>query len=204
MTGASVVVQFNEDFLGIGLFDVPEMKDIRHILDKSSRSICCKGILRKSIGKQLLEIENLDGFEKVISLLSILRQISLSDEYEFVSRAEIKYTGKDQMLINQVFEYSMKNFKRKITLEEVAGLTNKSVSAFSHYFKKVTKTSYINFLTQIRISQACELLKTTNRSITEICFESGFNNLANFSNHFKKLCKTSPSKYRANLNQQKC
>lgn len=203
MTGASVVVQFNDDFLGKDFLEVPEMKAIRHILNKSSKSICCKGILRESIGKQLLKIEYLDGFEKVISLLNILHEISKSDEYEFVSGAEISYSGKDQMLINQVFEYSMNNFKRKITLEEVAGLTNKSVSAFGHYFKKVTKTSYINFLTQIRISHACELLKTTNLSVTEICFESGFNNWANFSTHFKKFCKTCPSKYRASIHQPK-
>ena len=203
MIGASVVVQFNPDFLGKEFFNVPEMKGIRRILDKSSRSICCKGKLRESIGRQLLKIEHLDGFEKVMSLLSMLREISLSEEYEFVSGAEITHSEKDQMLINQVFEFSMNHFKRKITLEEVAGLTNKSVSAFSHYFKKVTKTSYISFLTQIRISHACELLKSTNMSITEICFESGFNNWANFSKHFKEYCKTCPSKYRASLNQQK-
>lgn len=203
MVGASVVVQFNPNFLGKGFFDVPEMKSIKRVLDKSSRSICCKGKLRESIGRQLHEIEHLEGFEKIIRLLNILREISLSEEYEFVSGAEITHSEKDQVLINQIFEFSMNHFKRKITLEEVAGLTNKSVSAFSHYFKKVTKTSYISFLTQIRISHACELLKSTNMSITEICFESGFNNWANFSKHFKEYCKISPSKYRASLNQQK-
>ncbi len=203
MIGASVVVQFNPDFLGKGFFDVPEMKGIKRILEKSSRSICCKGKLRESIGRQLHKIEHLDGFEKIISLLSMLREISLSDEYEFVSGAAITHSEKDRMLINQVFEFSMNHFKRKITLEEVAGLTNKSVSAFSHYFRKVTKTSYIHFLNQIRISHACELLKSTNMSITEICFESGFNNWANFSKHFKQYCKTSPSKYRARSSQGK-
>lgn len=202
MIGASMVVQFNDDSLGRGFFDLPEMKDIRRILDKSSRSICCKGKLRKSIGKKLLKMESLSGYKKIISLLNMLREISLSDEYEYVSGAVITHSEKDQMLINQVFEFSMNNFKRKITLEEVSGLSHKSVSAFSHYFKKVTKTTYINFLTQIRISHACELLKSSNLSITQICFESGFNNWANFSKHFKEICKTSPSKYRASLNQK--
>lgn len=201
MIGASMVVQFNENFLGKGFFDVPEMKDIRRILDESSRSIVCMGQLRESIGKQLIAIESLSGYDKVISLLNMLREISLSTEYQFVSGVEITHSEKDQVLINQVFEFSMTNFKRKITLEEVAALCNKSVSAFSHYFKKVTKTSYISFLTQIRISYACELLKTTNKSITEICFESGFNNWANFSKHFKYHCGVSPSKYRSSLNQ---
>jgi AraC-like DNA-binding protein len=202
MTGASMVVQFRDDFLGQGFFDVPEMKMIRQLLNNSVRSIYCTGKLKKSIRRQLLNLEFLLGYEKVISLLNMLHEISLSDEYKYVSGAVVTHSEKDQILINTIFEYSMDNFKRKITLGEVAGITNKSVSAFSHYFKKVTKMSYIHFLNQIRISHACELLKTSNLSITEICYKSGFNNWANFSNHFHEYCKTSPSKYRASFNQK--
>jgi AraC-like DNA-binding protein/mannose-6-phosphate isomerase-like protein (cupin superfamily) len=202
MIGASMVVQFRDDFLGEGFFDVPEMKMIRLLLNNSVRSIFCTGKLKKSIRRQLLNLEFLPGYEKVISLLNMLHEISLSDEYKYVSGAVVTHSEKDQILINTIFEYSMDNFKRKITLGEVAGITNKSVSAFSHYFKKVTKMSYIHFLNQIRISHACELLKTSNLSITEICYKSGFNNWANFSNHFHEYCKTSPSKYRASFNQK--
>lgn len=199
MTGASMVVQFKDDFLGPGFFDLPEMKSIRQLLNKSSRGLYCKGQLRRSIRKQLLEIEFLSGFEKVICLLNMLYEISFSKEYEYVSNVAMAHSLKDQSLINEVFEYSMKNFKHKITLEEVAVLTNKSISAFSHYFKKTTKMSYISFLNQIRISHACELLKTTNLSITEVCYESGFNNWANFSKQFKARCRISPSKYRSSI-----
>ena len=200
MIGASMVVQFNEDFLGKVFFDLPEMQSIKRLLNKSERSIFIKGELKKSISKQLHEIEGLSLFQKVISLLNMLQEISLSDEYEYVSGTVISHTDQDQEMINRIFEFSMNHFKRKITLEEVAGLCNKSISAFSHYFKKVTKTNYINFLTQIRIKHACELLKSTDLSITEICFESGFQNWANFSKHFKTCCGTSPSKYRASIN----
>lgn len=195
MIGASMVVQFRDDFLGRGFFDLPEMKSIRRLLKSSSRSIYCTGKLKESIRKQLLEIEFLSGYEKVIGLLNMLHEISLSNDYKFVSQDAVTHSAKDQVLINMVFEYSMNNFKRKITLEEVALLCNKSISAFSHYFKKATKMSYIYFLTQIRISHACELLKTANLSITEICYESGFHNWANFSQHFKNRMKISPSAY---------
>jgi AraC-like DNA-binding protein len=194
--GASMVVQFKDDFLGKGFFEIPEMNQIKHLLKNSARSIYCKGELKKSIQKQLIEIEFLSGYERIISLLNMLREISLSEEYECVSGTIVTHTEKDQILINRIFEYSMNNFKHKITIEEVAALTNKSISAFCHYFKKVTKVSYINFLTQIRISHACELLKTSNLTITEICYESGFNNWSNFSKHFNKYCQMSPSKYR--------
>jgi AraC-like DNA-binding protein len=174
----------------------PAYSNTCNIQFNSARSIYCKGELKKSIQKQLIEIEFLSGYERIISLLNMLREISLSEEYEYVSGTIVTHTEKDQILINRIFEYSMNNFKHKITIEEVAALTNKSISAFCHYFKKVTKVSYINFLTQIRISHACELLKTSNLTITEICYESGFNNWSNFSKHFNKYCQMSPSKYR--------
>lgn len=197
MIGASMVVQFTDDFLGSAFFEIPEMKSIRRILDISAHGLLCKGDLEKSIRKKLLAIEFLSGYEKVMSLLDMLHEISLSEEYELVSGIVEPHSIKEQFLIQTIFEFSMNNFKRKITLDEVAVLTNKSVSAFSHYFKKTTKMSYINFLNQIRIAHACELLKTTHLSVTEICYESGFNNWANFSSHFKKQCNMSPTKYRA-------
>lgn len=197
MIGASMVVQFKDDFLGTGFFDIPEMKSIRRLLNISAHGILCRGELERSIRKQLLEIEFISGYKKIMSLLNMLHEISLSDEFELVSGVVEPHSLKEQFLIQTIFEFSMNNFKRKITLEEVAVLTNKSISAFSHYFKKTTKMSYINFLNQIRIAHACELLKTSSFSVTEICYESGFNNWANFSSHFKRQCKMSPTKYRA-------
>lgn len=195
--GASMVVQFKDDFLGPGFFDLPEMKSVRKLLNRSARGFYCTGDLAKSIRKQLHQIEYLPDFKRIQSLLDMLYEMSISNEYKLVSRIVEPHTLREQFTIQEVFEYSMNNFKRKITLEEVALLSNKSISAFSHYFKKTTKMSYINFLTQIRIAHACELLKTTNLSVSEICYESGFNNWANFSAHFKKHCNMPPSKYRA-------
>lgn len=195
--GASMVVHFRGDFLGETFFDLPEMSSIKRLLNNSSRGIYLNGNLKKNISEKLLQLENQKGYFKITGLLDMLHEISISDEYKYVSSLDqFNYSVRDQFLINLVFEFSVQNFKRKITLEEVAILTNKSISAFCHYFKKTTKMCYVNFLTQIRIEHACKLLKTTNLSVTQICYESGFNNWANFSTHFKKHCKISPTQYR--------
>lgn len=198
MIGASEVIQFREDVFGEEFFDLPEMASIRNLLDNSSRGIHCRGALRKSIEKQLLSIEQKSGFGRVTSLLNMLQEISLSKEFEYVSRLDTyNYSHNDKYLINLVFDYSLQNIRRKIYLEELAELTNKSVSSFSHYFKKTTKMGYAHFLIQIRISNACRLLKESDLSVSEICYTSGFNNWANFSQHFKNHIKMSPTKYRA-------
>ena len=196
-TGASMVVQFREDFLGPGFFDVPEMTFIKSILEKASRGVLCKGKVKAYIEEELPKLEFMDGYSKTIALLNMLHTISVSGEYELVSsRIDYRYSDKDRYLINLVFEYTLKHFKRKIELAELASLTNKSESAFSHYFKKTTKVGYVYFLTQIRIAHACKLLKKTNLSVTEICYTSGFHNWANFSKHFKTHCGMPPTAYR--------
>ena len=202
MLGASMVVQFKDDFLGKQFFELPEMSSIKNLLDSSSKGIQLTGELKQSIGRKLVQLEGQSSYDKLIGLLNMLRQISLSDEYQFVSGLErLNYSLQDQFLINVVFEFSKQNYKRKISLEELAVLTNKSVSAFCHYFKKTTKMRYVSFLTQLRIKHACQLLKDTNLSVSQICYDSGFHNWANFSKHFKEHCKVSPTQYRARFRE---
>ncbi len=197
MIGSSMVIHFCEDFMGPAFIDLPEMISIKRLLTNSSKGVCLEGGLRKRIGRQMVRMENRSGFRRLMDLLMILYEIGCSDEYHFVSESEIaNYSLEDPCLINLVFEHTLQNFQRKIPLSEVAELTHKSVSAFCHYFRKTTKICYSQFLTRIRIAHACRLLKNTDLSITEICYESGFNNWANFSQHFKDQCKMPPSKYR--------
>lgn len=196
-TGSSMVIQFQHSFLGDKFMALPEMNSIRNLLNNSAKGIFLLGNLRKNIGKRIIQIENKKCFLKLIDLLTLLYEISDSSEYQYVCQSEIRnFCINNQGLIHKVFEYTFQNFKRKVLLTEVASLTNKSVSAFCHYFKKNTKLTYIEFLTQLRISHACSLLKNTELPITEICYESGFQNWANFSTHFKRYAGMSPKAYR--------
>ena len=197
MIGSSVVVQFTEDIFGERFLNLPEMQLIRNTLHNASQGIALQGALREKIGKTLGMIESLSGFAQLAALLDCLHQISISDQITYLTQSPIvSFSKQDQDRIHKVFEYTMQHFQRKIFLKDVAALTNQSVSAFSHYFKKNTKKNYIQFLTEIRISHACKLLITTEKSVTEICYESGFHNWSNFSQHFNTLMQQSPLKYR--------
>ena len=138
----------------------------------------------KAIGKA-------KGLAQLLSLLNCLHNISESKSYQVhTDRYSLTFSQEDQDRIGMVYEYSIKNYKENITLKYIASLTNQSVSNFCKYFKLNTKKTYIQFLNEIKISQACKLLKETNMSITEICYESGFRNWANFSSQFKKKSVT--------------
>src|SRR6056297_3131127 len=88
-TGSSMVIQFQDSFLGDKFMELPEMSSIRNLLNNSSRGIFLLGSLRKNIGKRIIEIENKKCFLKLIDLLTILYEINDSGEYQFVCQSEI-------------------------------------------------------------------------------------------------------------------
>ena len=63
-------------------------------------------------------------------------------------------------------------------------------------FKRITGTSIVTYITQIRIKKACEMLLNTNKQVVQIAMECGFDNLSNFNRQFKKNAGCSPLKYR--------
>ena len=82
--------------------------------------------------------------------------------------------------IDKVFRYTIDFFKNRISLDNVAEVAGLSVPAFCNYFKKSTKKTYIDFLNEVRVGYACKLLIETDLNVVNVCYESGFNTIANF------------------------
>jgi AraC-like DNA-binding protein len=97
--------------------------------------------------------------------------------------------------INHIYKYSLSHFREKITLAQVANLANMSPTAFCRFFKGHTKKNYNSFLHELRIGHASKLLIENKRTITQICHESGFNNVTNFYKTFKKVTGKTPQEY---------
>ena len=97
--------------------------------------------------------------------------------------------------INAIYEYSIKNFKRKIHLEEIADVANISPNSFCRYFKSRTRKTYSQFLIELRVGHACKLLIENNQCIKRLCYESGFNNFTSFHKYFKMITGKSPLAY---------
>jgi AraC-like DNA-binding protein len=108
-----------------------------------------------------------------------------------------KYAGDEGKRMSDIFKYTMDNFHKEITLNEVSDIANMTPNAFCRYFKQRTTKTFVNFLIDIRIGNACKLLaKNNDLSITEISYKSGFNNLANFNRKFKAVKGVTPSEYK--------
>jgi AraC-like DNA-binding protein len=121
-----------------------------------------------------------------------------SGEYSIIAAGKAFYQSNesDTIRLNKVCTYTLSNYKKEIPLSEIAEISNLSVTSFCRYFKLMTKKTYYNFLTEIRISHACHALLENKLPTQVICFECGFNNISNFYRHFKKITGITPLDYK--------
>jgi len=192
-----IVVYFKEDFLGNDFFEKPEMFDIKSFLKNSERGLDLTGTLGTEMVRDLNELLGLTGFEGISKLLNILHKLSVTNDYHYISSSNYTNTHKisetERMRI--VHEYVLKHFKENINLSTVASLSNMTEAAFCRYFKSRTNKTFSDFVKEIRIGNACKMLQDENKSISQTCYESGYNTVSNFNNQFKSLKGVSPLQY---------
>lgn len=192
-----IVVYFKEDFLGNDFFEKPEMFDIKSFLKNSERGLDLTGTLGAEMLIDLKKLLGLTGFEGISKLLNILHKLSVTGDYQYISSSNYTNTHKisetERMRI--VHEYVLKHFKENINLSTVASLSNMTEAAFCRYFKSRTNKTFSDFVKEIRIGNACKILQNEQKSISQICYESGYNTVSNFNNQFKSLKGVSPLQY---------
>ncbi|MCH5719215.1 helix-turn-helix domain-containing protein [Niabella hibiscisoli] len=139
-----------------------------------------------------------NDLKKIITFLELVHLLSNSKEYTYLASVSYKnlYDEKDTNRINKVYQYMMQNFQREISLHDVASLCNMTSNAFCRYFKSRTQKSVIEFLNELRIGHASKLLQSDIYSISDVCYECGYNSIANFNKFFKAIHKITPSEYR--------
>jgi AraC-like DNA-binding protein len=193
-----VVIYFPDDFLGNSVFAMDEFEEIAQVLQKSERGIEINGKTNQAIRLMMQELLYMKGGQSIIQLLQILNKMVDSADCQPITQAGYINLNKESETdrMGQVYEFVMKNFKEKITLEEVSEIANLSVSAFSRYFKTRVNKSFSDFLSEVRISHACKLLHEAEMNISEISFECGFFTLSNFNKQFKERTGKTPLAYK--------
>lgn len=192
-----ITIFFLAEFMGAGFLDLPESNLLAGLITESSRGLTVKGELKDSITKEIWQVYNSDGLERLLTLVTALNKIALSEEIVFLSRPGYHKPKRsiDGQKINDVFDFLMNNYSHEIKLDEVADIAHMTPTAFCRYFKHHTRKTYSLFLNEIRIGHACKMLIDDQLSISQICFNSGFNNISNFNRQFKKISGFTPSEY---------
>lgn len=199
LNASSVVVQFNKDFLGNGFFSKPEMATILQLLERSVHGIQFLNETVGDITAQMLKLsEEEEPFEKLISMLKILQTLATSKEFVLLHQKGmmIEKSAVKQERINRVLGYIVDHFKDEILLEKASEIAHMSPNAFCKYYKKVTGQTFMETVIDYRINYAIQQLIHSDKSISDISFESGFVDVSHFYKLFKRKIKLSPLNYR--------
>lgn len=195
---ASIVIQFSNDFLGTDFLARPELSQILDLLERSKHGIQFLNHTAEEITNRLVLLaKEPNSFKRLIEFLEILHTLAISKEYILLDKHATKahQSGKTER-INTVLGYIIDNYKNEILLDHAAALVNMTPNAFCKYYKKTTKKTFIETVTDYRINYAIQQLINSDKSISDICFENGFGDLSHFYKLFKRKMKLSPLKYR--------
>jgi AraC-like DNA-binding protein len=192
-----VVVQMREDFLGKEGLTIPELSSIRQLFERARRGIAFHGTTRKKAGEHLKLLSGLNNFDQLLLLLQIFQQLAVSEEYTILNTEPLTNIRlqKEKVRLQTIYKYLEEHFQGRVDVHEVASLSHLSTPAFCRYFKKSTGMTFTEFVNQFRVGQSKKIL-IQNKSVTDACYESGFENLSHFNKTFKKLVGENPSAFR--------
>jgi AraC-like DNA-binding protein len=196
-TARAVVVYFRVEQFGKLFLTLPESRKIKEMLELSCFGINFSKNTVDQASPIIRTLPQKKGFEKILSFLTVLHLLSHSVDFNLITDSELsaRLTSQDQR-INMIYDYVMKNFKSEIKLSDAAEIACMNKNAFCRYFKKRTNLTFIGFLNELRISNACKLLAETEMPVKQICYDSGFNSFPSFLNLFKKKVELTPQQYR--------
>jgi AraC-like DNA-binding protein len=194
----ATVVHFRPDFWGAALLELPESRELIHLLEQARRGIRLHGPVRDVVRRLLARLLTATGVARLVLLLRILTLVAAADEVELLASSPYRTPGNesDTERINRIYAYSLAHFQQAIPLADIAAVANLSAHSFCRYFKAHTRKSYSRFLLELRVRHACQLLHGGPLSIAQVCYESGFNQFSSFNKYFKQITGMTPLYYR--------
>jgi AraC-like DNA-binding protein len=194
-----VTIQFHKDLFDDKFLRRNQLSFLRTMLENSLRGISFSFETASLLAYRIMRLNKKDGFDSVFELMSILNELSISRHTRILSNSTFnnnQHIAYNSRRIERVMEYMNEHFHKPISLSEMAELTNMAESAFSRFFKARTGMTFIDSLTEIRLGHASRLLIDTTQSISEIAYETGFNNISNFNRIFKKKKGCTPKEFK--------
>jgi AraC-like DNA-binding protein len=193
-----MLFQFNQVSVDSLKEGFPEFRELDELLERSRGGIEFANFDLAFARKSLTDIRNAHGAMRVLKAMSFLLMIKDHPNQKRLSVANVSYPNfkTSTSSIAEVVDFITEHFAEDISLSKAADMAAMSQTAFARNFQKFTGSKFSEFVTRVRIGQACSMLQATDLRVATICHEVGYNNLANFNRHFLKIKQMTPSNYR--------
>lgn len=180
------------------LFDLTETKIIRQFLQKYRSGFIVPEELTFEISRLMRRMEQQSNIEQVISFLELLQTCCAAPGLkELGTVAEMaQFSENEGLRLGRIYNFILSHYAEQITLDDVAKQAHMTPQAFCRFFKKRTRHTFVSFLNEVRINEACKKLTEGGfDSISTIAYTCGFNSITNFNRVFKSVLGKSPSEY---------
>lgn len=199
----AIVIQFRKDFLGPGLFASPEFAGVGALLDKSTAAAATVFQSDAGMIQRCRNLLALNPAEQTLGLLALLVELSGSSQNRQLDNSRLMWgvNPAAHERIDAACAYLQDRFADNIRLADLAALTHMSETAFSRFFRRSMGRTMTQYVMELRIAMARQLLRDSGLSISEIALRCGYGNLSNFNRCFRALEGRNPRQYRRKLSQ---
>ena len=187
------------------ILDLPESKSIRKFIAETSYGLMVSETEQKNIAAKILGLKNSKQAFRIAKFIDLVQTMANIRQWKKLSSisSDYSYSDTEGLRMNDVYQYTMENYTDNISLNEIAKIACLTPQAFCRYFKKHTRKTYVNFLNEIRINEACKKI-TSGRDtpISAIAYDTGFSSAVSFNRVFKKITGKSPREYQKEYSQK--
>lgn len=193
------IIQFSEEFIGDTMKLMPELSSLGALLESSRRGVLFSGNTSKELAPLMEEIVAAKGVRRIELFMMILGTLCRARGALPLSSPDYLPDPSGYMSVgmNKALAFIRENLTQPFGEADLATIARQSQSAFSRSFRRHTGMSLVQYVKRLRINLACQILMSDEHaSITDICFQVGFNNLSNFNRQFLAEKGMPPSRFR--------
>lgn len=198
----TLTIFFNTQGKLASLFSLPELKNVYSFFSSNYSGFQVPQESFNDISNRILSIKYASGMDQLMQFFQLLKSLSSIEHIDpLTTNVEPRdFSDQEGMRISNIYNYIMQHYHRDLTLEEVAAAAFMTPPAFCRYFKKHTRVTFVTFLNDVRINEACKrLVGGKYESVSAVAYDCGFNSITNFNRVFKSTIGKSPRVYAADF-----
>ena len=192
-----VVIQFGDAPLRQAAAAITELRAVMPLLDRARHGVEFFGI-SEAARARVARIKHSRSLRRYAEFVDLLGELAACADYRLLSTVKLQSFEDDASMarISGIVDYITARCTQPVTMAELCARVGMTESKFSRYFRRVTGNTYTDFVNRLRINRACQLLMETDRYVTNVCYDVGFNNLANFNRRFLQIKGMTPKQFR--------
>lgn len=180
------------------ILELPEMKNVKKFLEATKLGLQVPESYQKQVIEKLVRVRDAKNGYRLSMFINLLQVLAAVKKYKTLSNTYTEYTISESegLRMNDIYQYTMAHYTENITLEQISGVAYLTPQAFCRYFKKHTRKTYITFLNEVRINEACKkIVSESFDSLASVAYQTGFTNAVTFNRVFKKIMGQPPKHF---------